>query len=330
MAQGRRNYNNIFDTWKTSRIIGFWIIVASMIASTIFLAIPVGIALFLMVFFLPKVWKDPDDDGDPSNGMLVFGSRAYKVASFMSILKNSHRSDIFTPTILLGFGPPDDDIHKNLTKSMFYPPTRLSAYWALFFGLASSFVDYALQPYIFPIWGDIKLPFFISMILSAIGFFMAYQALWTARRYQLAINLSGVQSTPAVMLNKLPQDGTVKSAIISSVFKAVITTVSVLGAAFIISTADVTIPWLTVVLGAVLIGISYGLFIMNKIFTESYRKEFDYQIERRDAWNMIFAYRPKLVPFMEAETPVPGEPGKPGGPPEGEPPRRTSRVGSHI
>lgn len=319
MAQGGRNYNNIFDTWKPGRLIGFWFIVIAMIASAVVLTIPVGLAFFLMVFLLPIIWKDPDDDGDPTNGMMVYGSRAYKVASFMSLLKNAHRKDIFNPIVLLGFGPPEDDVQKGLTRSFFYPPTRLSAYWALFFGIASSFIDFFIHPYLYPLWGEGTLPFYISMVFSAIGFFMGYQALWTARRYQLAMTMSGVDHTPAVMLNALPKNGTVKSALIRSLIVMIIAIVTILFAAFIVSTSGVKIPWVIVSIVAALLGVSFGLWSLNKTFTDAYREEFNYQIERRDFWNNIFSYKKDLIPFMEAEAPVPGEPGKPGGPPEGEP-----------
>ena len=39
MAQGGRNYNNIFDTWKPGRLIGFWFIVLVLIASAAVLTI---------------------------------------------------------------------------------------------------------------------------------------------------------------------------------------------------------------------------------------------------------------------------------------------------
>lgn len=44
-----------------------------------------------------------------------------------------------------------------------------------------------------------------------------------------------------------------------------------------------------------------------------------FQVERRDAWNDNWEFKNKLIPYFEMEVPVPGVPGKPGGPPEGSP-----------
>lgn len=312
---GVRNYNSIFDTWKSAKKALVFIIVILLVAAIITLNLPVGLAFLAGLFLISMIWKDPYEE-DITNGTMIYGSRGFSVAEFMGILREEHRSELFSPTVMFGFGPPEDDYQKDLYKHFFSPPTRLSAYWALTFAISISFIDFFIHPYLYPVWGqDVKLPAAISCVLSAIGFFAFFQILSAANRYYMAKQMSGAEVVPAVMLNKLPKNGTVKNSIIKAIILGVVITAVIMGIAGFIWTIHKDIPWLWVSVGAVAAGISIGLRSLHKSLNAIYREEFEKQVERRDFWNGVWGYKKDLVPFFDIEVPVPGEPGKPGGPP---------------
>lgn len=317
MAYKQRNYNSVFDTWSSQKKITFWLTILFLIASIVTLNVPVGVAFLIGIFFVSMIWKSPHAE-DLKRGSIMYGSRAYNVAEYMNVLKEEQRSTIFTPTVMFGFGPPEDDYQKEIYKSFLTPPSRLEAYWALTFGISVSFIDYFIHPYLYPAWGqDYKLPVVVSVILSAIGFFGFFQVVSAAWRYYVAKNLSGATVVPAVMLNKLPKDGSVKKTIITSVIIGLVVTAVIMAGAGFVWTITKTVPWLWVSVAATAIGISIGLRKLNSSINSIYREEFLYQIERRDFWNGVWAYKKDLTPFFDSEAPVPGEPGKPGGPPAG-------------
>lgn len=319
-SKQKNRQRDLFDTWSIWKKIQFWSVLAIILISIILFSIPMGMALLFGLFILPVVWKDPDDDSNPSNGMMIRGTLAYKVASFMSVLKNKHRKHIYSPIVMLGFGPPERDIHKGLHPSYFKPPTRVSAYWAITLAIPLSFSEQIIQYIRFPVWDfNSELPTMLMQILSGIGYFMAFQILWTARRFQSAIPLQGVEYTPAVMWNKLPKGEHayarifIKSLIVGSIISVVIAFVLTL------ASSQISIDKKYIYVGSAMFGASCALYISLRELSKKYREEFYYQCERREKWNSTWEYKNALTPFFEMETPVPGEVGKPGGPPEGEP-----------
>lgn len=320
MGYSSGRHGGIFDTWPSWRIGGFWIITLAMISTVVFCNAPVGFAAFMMLYLLPIVWKDPDDDGDPSNGMMVRGTKAYKVAAFISILKNKWRKEVFSLKSLLGFGSPEDDVMKGVRASMFTPPARLSAYMSLCFAVCFSFADIAVHPYLFPVWGHTVLPLWLSQLLSFFFFFMFLQALNTARRYHLALAQNGVDKVPVVMLNKLSRQdfaqGGIKMAIATAVAAA-----SAAGVALFVETTKVEVPWTITIIGISSFSVSVGIYAFFRHVTKKYREEFDFQQERRAVWERAWGFKNQKAPFFEMESPVPAEPGKPGGPPAGTEPQ---------
>lgn len=317
----RQGRGGLFETWPLTSIIAFWFILILLIVSVIFVNAPVGLMIFGLVYLMPKVWKDPTDESTQHLGMMVRGTWQYKVATFMAILKNEHRSHIFSPLNLLGFGPPEGDVHKGLTPSMFKPPTRLAAWWALGFGICTSWLDVLIEPILWPVWGrGITMPVPAAQVLSTVFLFMTFQALNTARRYQLATNLSGVDHVPAVLVHKIPRKDLIPAGLVSLATTAVVGAV-IGGLAFLVSTAyDGPIPWKTIVMVGAIFAATCGMFAAFRRLTKGYREEFNEQITRREFWNNVWGYKNMKAPFFEMEVPVPGVPGKPGGPPEGEPP----------
>lgn len=316
-AYGQRNYNSIFDTWKPYKKVLFWGIVIALIAAIVTLNLPVGMAFLAGIFLLSSIWKSPHEE-DLKRGSIMYGSRAYNVAEYMNVLKEEQRSTIFTPTVMFGFGPPEDDFQKELYKSFLMPPARLDAYWALTFAIAVSFVDYFIHPYLYPIWGEqYKLPVVISILLSVVGFFGFFQVVSTTYRYYMAKQLSGATVVPAVILNKLPKNGSIKGSIITASILGAVVTGIIVGIAGFIWTITHNIPWVWVAVGSLAAGISVGLKKLNSSINSIYREEFQHQVERREFWNGVWAYKKDLTPFFDIEVPVPGEEGKPGGPPVG-------------
>lgn len=322
---------SLFATWSPAKVFTLWITIGLLIASVVFINIPIGLAFFLIIFFIPVVWKD-QDDMDPVYGSMIPGTMPYNISSFITVMKNAHRSHIFSPTSMFGFGPPEDDMMKDVSRSFFFPPTRLSAYWALGFGFVASFTDHFAHPYLMPIWGDSTLPSVASQVISTIFFFGSFQALNIAHRYYLAIPMMGVDHVPAVLLHKLgnPDSASNDKPIRRSIISSVLSTIGVTGAvslvAFLATTADVEVNWMWVSIIAVTLGVSVGLLIMFRILTQSYREEFNHQVERRRRWSDIWEFKGNKIPFCEMEVPVPDtDPTKPGAPvpptpkPEGPP-----------
>lgn len=313
---------DLFATWTLWNKVKFWSIALLILLSIVLFSIPIGLALFAAVFILPVIWKDPDDDSNPATGMMVRGTTPYKVASFMSILKNRHRKHLFSPLVPLGFGPPERDIYKGLHPSMWKPPTRISAYWALTLAIPLSFAEELLQYIRFPIWNfNSSLPMILLQVVSALFFFMSFQVLWSAKRYQVAIPIQGVDFTPAVMWNKLPKGEHAYAKILMKSVVAGIVVAAIVGFVFTLAASQISaINSTYIYTGAGFMGVSAALWIALRDFTKKYREEFEYQCQRREKWNSNWEFKNMLIPFFEMETPVPGEPGKPGGPPEGEQP----------
>lgn len=319
--QRRRSPGSIFEGWKSGQVFSFWIITLLLVASTVLLTIPVGLAAFLLVFLLPLVWKDPDEM-DPIAGGMTYNTRGWKIAKFMQVLKTNQRSHIFSPTVMLGFGPPEDDLHKDLNAHIMFPATRIAAYFCLGFGICFSFLDYLLHPYLYPLWSSGFIPpVFASMIVSAVFFFMTFQVINAAKRYSDAADLAGVDHKPAVMVNKIPRNGSTKSAIIQGFFTSLLGGALGFGLFMILMMINPNIiPNKLFAIGGIAVLVltmfAFGVF---KNLSKIYHEEFMHQVERREAWNDIWGYKKDHVPFFEMEVPVPGIPGKPGGPPEGSP-----------
>lgn len=318
MAQSY-NQNSIFYSWSTFQKVGFWFLIIAMLAGATFLTIPIGVTFFLLLFLLPKVWKDPFDMNNPLLGMMQPGTKGYKAATFVRVLKMEHRSHMFSPTVMWGFGPPEDDIDKDLRQSMLVPPTRISAYWSLVFAIAASSVDILVSPYIYPIWGQSPTPAILRTVVSAIFFFASFQVISAAYRYYIAESLSGVDHVPAVMFHKIPKEvrkeAIIKYVIGQSIGLAVAGVIN-----GILVSVDKGFNWIIVMSIGAAVGLAVGLLMMFNVTTRAYREEFQQMVENRDRWNGIWEFMRDDAPYFSNEVPVPGMPGKPGGPPEGEPP----------
>lgn len=321
MAGQNRNQRSMFDTFPAGKKFAIFLTVIVCIASVFVFNVPSGMALFAALFIVPTLWKSPEDQ-DPINGMMAFDSRAWKVAQYMDILKKDHRSHIFSPIVMLGFGPPEDDVHKDLQAHFFSPPTRLSAYWALGFGICLSAIDFLISPYIYPLWdSNFQLPVWVTMPVSALFYFMMFQVLTATNRYHRATLLSGVDHTPAVMFNKIPKQGAGKKAVIQGIVTSLIVgTISIVASLALITAVEpLGQRKIYIFSGVGILIFSVFVFGVFRSLTRVYREEFMFQVERRDAWNDTWEFKNKLIPYFEMEVPVPGEPGKPGGPPEGSP-----------
>lgn len=323
MPQGNRSdiNSNIFYSWSMGSIAGFWLITALILAAIPLLNLPVGIAFFLLIFLLPLVWKDPDKE-DVVNGMMVRDTIPWKIATFMNILKGPYRRNIFELDDLLGVGPPEDDMFTGVNEHWFRPATRLSAYFSMTFAFCLSFLDWLVRPILYPVWGSgeagATIPVVVCQVFSFIFFYAALQALNTTRRYHKAIELTGVEKLPAVMWSKLPPGKRITAKDIPGcVIPAIIVTALFLGSVVIVyMIIEKPLPWMWISLISLMLGVTVGLHRLFAKLTHYYREEFMFQVERRDAWNGIWGYKNDLIPYMEMEVPVPGEPGKPGGPPE--------------
>lgn len=316
--RAQQNPNSIFDTFSSGKKIGIFLLVVLGLASTIFFNVPTGLAVFAIFFLLPLLWKDPQDQ-DPIHGMMTYGSKSWKVAEYMSVIKGEYRSHIFSPLVTLGFGPPEDDIYKDLEQHFLFPPTRLSSYWGLGFGLCMSGIDYLIHPYLYPLWdSDFTLPVWASMVISTVFYYMLLQAINATNRYYRATLMSGVDHTPAVMFNKL-EKGTVLRAVIQGIITAVVggAVATVLWTTWVIAIPAVGDRKAYVYSGIVVFSLAMFVYGMFRNLTKVYREEFMFQVERREAWNNIWEFKKNNIPFFEMEVPVPGEIGKPGGPPEG-------------
>lgn len=316
---------SLFATWSPSKVFALWATLGVLIASVVFLNVPVGLAFFLIIYIIPLVWKD-QDDMDPTYGSMIPGTMPYNISSFVTVMKNEHRKHIFSFTSMFGFGPPEDDMMKDVTKSFFFPPTRLAAYWALGFGFVASFADYFLYPYLFPIWGEAVLPSVASQVISTIFFFGSFQALNIAHRFYLAIPMMGVDHVPAVLLHKIgnkdsmTKDRPIFRSIVQSLIANIVVTGAILGVTFLATTVDVEVNWTWMIIIAMTFGISVGLLVLFRILTQSYREEFNHQVERRRRWSDIWEFKGTKVPFCEMEVPVPDtDPTKPGAPPPPKP-----------
>lgn len=320
-SASKRNSKSMFDTFPAGKKFAIFLTTILLIASIICFNVPSGLAFFAILFIIPLFWKSPEDQ-DPINGMMTFDSRAWKTAQYMDILKKDYRSHIFSPLVMLGFGPPEDDTHKDLQAHMFSPPTRLSAYWAIGFGICMSSIDYLIHDYVRPLWdSDFMIPVWVSMAVSALCYFMILQVITAANRYHRATLLSGVDHTPAVMFNKIPRNGSFVKAAMQGFFTALIGGGIALGVsmATMIAIEPLNAVKTYILIGIAVLTVSLFVYGMFRNLTKVYREEFDKQIQARDKWNDIWEFKNKLIPYFEMEVPVPGQPGKPGGPPEGYP-----------
>lgn len=314
---GKRGSNpstNIFHSWSPINIMMFWMITIAIVASVFFLNVPIGVAFFLLVFTLPLIWKDPDDI-DGIRGGMIYGTTPWKVASFMSVMKGPNRSHIFEFDDLFGIGPPENDKYTGLQEHFFSPPTRLAAYWSMLFALSFSFLEWLIRPILFPLWGDFTLPTIISQILTFFSLYASFQALNTARRYQLASTMPGVQVVPAVMLSHLPKDDSIKQSVWKFLISGAVATAAIMFVSWTVSMAakNLDMPWLWISVAAVSFGVAVASFVAFQFLSERYREEFNFQIDRRQFWMNEWAFMKDKTPFFEMQTKVPGEVGQPGG-----------------
>lgn len=318
MARRSNPASDLFYAWSTSSIIGFWFIMILIASSVFFLNVPIGLSFFLMVFFLPLVWKDPDEM-DAINGAMVRDTIPWKIATFMNTMKGPARKDIFALDDMFGIGPPETDTTIGVEEHFFQPPGRISAYFSFGFAFVLSFLDWLIHPVLYPLWSldapeKVKIPAILCQVISLVFFFGALQSLNTARRFQLAITLPGVDRVPAVIWHKIPKDGSKRQSLIRFGVTGGISLAVCLGVCIVINMV-VPIPWLIAIGLSIVFSISIGMYFMVRLLSEAYRASFQQLIDRREHFNMVWAYKNAGVPFLDSETPIPGEAGKPGGPP---------------
>lgn len=294
MARGRRE--ELFGPWELYRKIGLIFVTVFAVVTYIFLSFPLGIVVTLWMIAASYIWKSVEVT-NVSLGTYGADTIPYKIALFFMVYRARLRAN-FNP-VTLGFGPPSPDQDHGYEPG-FGPPARLSSYWCLLAALIFGGVDYFSNYIRFPFWG-LKLPDVSLAVLSVLGFFVVFQTITATFRAQAdKSSLIGVESAPAVMVNKVFSDIRFTKLSLHSFYWSTPLSIIVVIIWFT-AKLDWFIPTMIIV-GTTVVG---QLVAASILMTRAYRASWRERIERRHFWEGALSFFKNNTPTYVAEMSVP-------------------------
>ena len=290
-----RNQNSLFGPWEGWRKFALFGSIGLGLFLTFVGTVPLGISALLVFWVAIKLWKSPSDEvplGDRNKQPYMPGTRAYDFANFFECSRMRF-SEIANPVILLGFGPPREDNDHNILSESWMPPTRLSSWWALVASLPIGAIDFFINPFLLPAWGDFRLPGIIMSIVSIVGWFMIFQFIIEVGRRRAGADgaIEGVEPAPAVMLNKVLLMENSKGPLISS---GVLAGFIMLFTMLLFLTIGQMV-WLSIVL-ALLAFMVAALAWVSKSMVDPYRQEWEERKEDRDLFANAWMFKMEKAP----------------------------------
>ena len=302
---------DFFTSWGVFRKIGLGLLGMGFVLMVILGDIPVGLAALATLIMVSKLWKAYDDMKNPTLGGLTPETESYKLSQLVTVIKRGPNNrgtwDLVKPVVSLGMGAPEDEPEKEIVMGWF-PPTRMTSWWALPVGFFLGCLDYAINPIIFPFWGDVKLPAVVALVLSGIGWYMTIQVIVAAQRYALAINEPNIDHYPAVLSNHIP--GGWKSMtkdIVIAVSLAMVSTAFTLGLSVLAARFGVIPTWVSVAV-TLLSLVSAIVFHLTSRVRAIYIEDVKNHAAAADRWDDIFYsfLKENTIPKYENEVAVPG------------------------
>ena len=277
----------LFKNWGILRKIGLVAILLFSLVLLEFLSVPVGVVVLVTLSLLQFLWKEPMDENDPTLGTLTPGTAAFKVAACMTAIQKN-RASIYHPRTTIGMGPPTDD-PENLVTAGWWPPTRLSSWWALFLSLPVAVLDIPLHYVTFPATGW-KPPIWLSIVASVFAWYVVFQIIAAGIRHEGLERQYGGDGNiaPAVLINKLLTRENLKEMAVSLSLHTGIT--AAIGAILTLTV------WLALgpTFGLILLFASLSatvfafLISLSNRGTSVYRADWETNIRKAQDWAMIF------------------------------------------
>ena len=191
----------LFGTWSPSRKITLFALIAAYLVLVVLVNFPLGLASLLLFVFVVKIWRSPFEY-DAIRGSYFPGSTGEVVARAVESYKIQLVPSLQTPRISLGFGPPIDDPDHDLAAG-WTPPTRLSSWWCLVGAIVLSAVEWPLSYVRFPFWGSFTIPWWVTLPISLVCWFMLFQAICHVERARGdKESIIALEPKPAVMIDK--------------------------------------------------------------------------------------------------------------------------------
>lgn len=202
----RSRQPGLFAPWERYRkwFLGFSLVV--LVLSIILVNMPTGIGFFLLSLLVSTyIWRPIYViDANPYLGTYTPSTLPYRVSKFMMVYAQKVKSrEIFSPTLLLSFGPPREDSDHNIVPG-WVPPFRLSSFWAVFLALSFGAIDILINPVVHMLGNDLRLHWAIAYPLSAIGWYTLFQGIADTFRTMDTTDAGRVIATeprPATMLH---------------------------------------------------------------------------------------------------------------------------------
>lgn len=290
-----RNQNSLFGPWEEWRKFALFGTIGLGLFLTIVGTAPLGLSALLVFWVFIKMWKSPSDEvplGDRNKQPYMPGTRAYGVANFFECSRMRF-GEIAKPVILLGFGPPREDNDHNIASESWLPPTRLSSWWAAVAALPMGAIDFFINPFLFPAWGDFRLPGIIMSIVSIVCWFMIFQFIIEVGRRRAGADgaIEGVEPAPAVMLNKVLLMENLKTPLISA---GVLSGFIMLFTLLLFLTIGQMV-WLSIVLAVIGFMVA-ALAWVSKSMVDPYRQEWEERKEDRDLFENAWMFKMEKAP----------------------------------
>lgn len=283
-----------WEAWRKGALFG---VVAAVLVVFVISSFPLGVLSVALLYMLAQIWKDLMVS-NPTLGAYYPGTMGYKLACFFMCLKPSFNMLIADKNVL-GFGPPRMDEDHGFVPGM-TPPTRMSSWYALIAGIALSGIDFLLAPL-----HPLSLPWFITVPLSAVGWFVTIQIILAVRAMQGGSeSIMSIEPKPQVMLSAVRMDtGGID-------MKPVLIKWGAISAALVLLTVVVNIVshmsiWLLLVIIVAELALA-GLISISRDLQKQYIMKWEERNERRELWQDIFGFKKAdAVPTLLGEQDLP-------------------------
>ena len=289
----------IFGPWPAYKKVALFLTIVLGIVIFFISSIPLGIIALFLLIAASYIWQDLTVT-DPTRGAYMPGTLGYKFACFFMSLK-ANLAGIMNVNVL-GFGPPRQDDDHGFAPGL-TPPTRLSAYYALLAAIFLSVIDF-----LFKGLHLVKIPFFITVPLSIIGWFLTFQVFLAVRSIQGdPEQVMGIEPKPQVIISGLTKEHGVEH-------KAISRNGAILAAVLVFITGIIQIavklPWVFFfIVIAIEVVVAFSIFVSVQ-YQKSYVSGWEERKERREYWDGVFGFlKPESIPTFlgESELPTPEE-----------------------
>lgn len=288
----------ILGPWEPWRKLALFALIGVALAVFFISSMPLGMVAIALLFGLAHIWRDLAVE-NPLLGSYYPGTTGYKAACFFMCAKPSLPS-LASDVNVLGFGPAREDSDHNMLPGL-TPITRMSSWFAALGAVALSSVDFLLSSAHL-----VRIPWWITVPASAIGWFVTIQLVLAVRALQgKPDSIMAMEPKPQVMLSSISKssDGGIDIKPVLAKWAGI---AGVLVFVTFVLNLAIHMPWWALILAFVAEVLVAGLISMSRDLQAQYVAGWEEREARREEWQGYFSFmKPEQLPTLLGEHDLP-------------------------